>query len=248
MNEKLEGKGCRLVDCDCDNDRKYSTSYRTCITQPAPQGTHLNRPVLAAANRHGVDGMDRHARHLPLVALEGVDGGGTGNHTPTGRGPTHATTSPGCPSQPGPMGVNLGALRRGPLQLQHLLLQAGDGRPLLLEEGRRRRLAAGLGLTRAGIGLRQGRRRGGKVLPRAGEQILVDARVEVGPLPIGQDHIGVGVVLATVSGPHTERLKDAHWNKRKHNLFRLCALHGAVTALPVELGRDSAAKSEVRRI
>jgi len=23
MNEKLEGKGCRLVDCDCDNDEKY---------------------------------------------------------------------------------------------------------------------------------------------------------------------------------------------------------------------------------
>lgn len=188
--------------------------------------------------------MDRHARHLPLVALEGMDGGGTGNHTPTGRGPTADTTSPGT----GPVGVDLGALRRRALQLQHLLLQAGDGRPLLLEEGRRRRLAAGLGLTRAGIGLRQGRRRGGKVLPRAGEQILVDARVEIGPLPIGQDHIGVGVVLATVSGPHTERLKDAHWNKRKHNLLRLCTLHGAVAALPVELGRDSAAKSEVRRI
>ena len=168
---------------------KNITSYRTCITQSAPQGTHLDCPVLAAANRHGVDGMDRHTRHLPLVALEGVDCGGTGNHPPTpGRGPTADTTSPGT----GPVGVDLGALRRRALQLQHLLLQAGDGRPLLLEEGRRarrRRLAVGLGLTRAGIGLRQGRRRGGKVLPRAGEQILVDARVEVGPLPIGQDHI-----------------------------------------------------------
>ena len=171
-----------------DNDENIS-HHIAHIIQSAPQGTHLDRPVLAAANRHGVDGMDRHARHLPLVALEGVDGGGTGNHPPTGRGPTHAAnTSPGS----SPVGVDLGALRRRALQLQHLLLQAGDGRPLLLEEGRARarrgRLAAGLGLTRAGIGLRQGRRRGGKVLPRAGEQILVDARVEVGPLPIGQDH------------------------------------------------------------
>mmetsp|Transcript_24613 Transcript_24613/g.70977 ORF Transcript_24613/g.70977 Transcript_24613/m.70977 type:complete len:225 (+) Transcript_24613:494-1168(+) len=161
---------------------------------------NLDRPVLAAANRHGVDGMDRHARHLPLMALEGVDGGRTGDHPPAAgctAFPAATTTNPG-PSQPGPVGVDPGALRGRPLQLQHLLLQAGDGRPLLLEEGRRRRRCcwlAVLGLARAGIGLRQGRRGGGEGLPRPGEQILVDAPVEVGPLPIGQDHGGFGLAV-----------------------------------------------------
>ena len=150
--------------------------------------------------------MDRHARHLSLMALEGVDGGRSGDHPParTSGSVTAATTAAGQP-HPSPVGVDLGALRRGPLQLQHLLLQAGDGRPLLLEDGSRgsgsrrsrRRLIAGLGLARGRIGLREGGGRRGKVLPRAGEEVLVDPRVEVGPLPIGEDH---GMVEVTACG------------------------------------------------
>ena len=152
--------------------------------------------------------MDRHARHLSLMALEGVDGGRSGDHPPTSRG--SRGSGPGGPvttgqPHPSPVGVDLGALRRGPLQLQHLLLQAGDGRPLLLEDGSRgsRRRPTGLGLARRRIGQRKGRGRRGEVLPRAGEEILVDPRVEVGPLPIGKDHgerFVVSFQLVLVSG------------------------------------------------
>lgn len=176
----------------------------------AQHSTHLDRSVFASANRHGVDGMDRHARHLSLMTLEGVDGRRSGDHSPAARG--SRSSSPGGSvtayttgqPQPSPVGVDLGALRRGPLQLQHLLLQAGDGRPLLLEDGSRgrsRRRLAGLGLARGRIGMRQGRGRRGKVISRTGEEVLVDPRVEVGPLPIGKDHGEVLVVSLVLVMP-----------------------------------------------
>mmetsp|Transcript_4255 Transcript_4255/g.9328 ORF Transcript_4255/g.9328 Transcript_4255/m.9328 type:complete len:248 (+) Transcript_4255:769-1512(+) len=98
----------------------------------------FDRPVLAPARGHGVNGMQRHGRHHRRVTLEGVSRGRTGEHPPLSAG--HAAAGIGAPSTvvAAAVRVYFGIGCHLPFEFQDATLETGYGRPFLFEDGCRR--------------------------------------------------------------------------------------------------------------
>mmetsp|Transcript_24757 Transcript_24757/g.44469 ORF Transcript_24757/g.44469 Transcript_24757/m.44469 type:complete len:223 (+) Transcript_24757:706-1374(+) len=159
---KPHGRYCMIVPPQCShalvllNIPYFDTQIGRRRCQVSPLGTKVNtghnvgvpfesaqilprfmipkfdRPVLAPARGHGVDGMQGHRCNHRRMTLKRVCGGRTGKHSSFSSGHSSARISTAAAAIPtGAMRVYLGIGRHLPFQFQHAALETGHRRPFL---------------------------------------------------------------------------------------------------------------------